>query len=231
MPADFESDFEGLKQKLLMMAGYAEAAVNRAVRALVRRDDDLARSIRDADTVIDALEKEIDHQAIELLSQRPSLGQLRLVTMAMKIAHNLERVGDEATTISRRCVELCLEPQLRHANEIPPLAHLALQMLRDGLDAFVQRDCATAQAVVPRDREVDGLYKTLRAELADYMQQRPTAISRCLSLMIVAKALERIADHAANIAEEVVYMYEGRDIRHRRGTESPPRAALSTETL
>jgi phosphate transport system protein len=215
-----ETELAALKEKLLSMASYAEAAVNRAVKALVRRDDDLARRTREEDDLIDRLEIEIDENALRLLARKPSAPELRLVTMAMKISRNLERVGDEATTISRRVLELSQEPQLPQAAEIPGLAGQALQMLKDALDAFVRRDPAQARAVIPRDREVDALNQRLHRGLAALMAERPSAISRCLSLMVICKSLERIADHATNVAEEVVYLYEGVDIRHLEPAES-----------
>jgi phosphate transport system protein len=228
MPAYRSADFEQLKEKLLLMASQAESAVNRAVKALVRRDDDLALRTRDEDQMIDRLEVEIDDGAVQLLAGRPSMEELRRIIMAMKIAHNLERVGDEATTISRRCLELSCEPQLRQAVLIPRLAGMALQMLKDALDAFVHRDGGKARSVIPRDGEVDQIYHELRRDLASSMHERPSSIARCLNLMVVAKSLERIADHAANIAEEVVYMLEGQDIRHRRAAElaGAPTAAI-----
>jgi phosphate transport system protein len=226
VPNDFAPEFEQLKEKLLRMASQAEAAVNRSVKALVRRDDDLALRTRDDDQLIDRLEMEIDEDAIRLLSRRPSAKELRLIITAMKISHNLERVGDEATTISRRCIELSNEPQLRNAAEIPRLASMALQMLKDALDAFVHRDPAKARTVVPADADVDTLYKDMRRGLEACMHERPASISRCLNLIVIGKSLERIADHAGNIAEEVVYMYEGLDIRHHRKSRTPAAAAV-----
>jgi phosphate transport system protein len=214
VPVDFETDVGVLKEKLLLMAGYAEAAVNGAVKALMRRDDELARRTREEDDVIDALELQIDDLALRLLAGRPRPLELRLITMAMKIANNLERVGDEATTISRRVTELSHEPQLQQASEVPRMAALALQMLKDALDAFVHGDPAKARAIVPRDRAVDDWNRRLHTELAALMADRPSSITRCLNLMVVCKSLERIADHATNVAEEVVYLYEGHDIRH-----------------
>ena len=134
--------------------------------------------------------------------------------MAMKISHDLERVGDEATTISRRCLELSHEPPLKQRAEIPRMATLALEMLKESLDAFVNRDAGKARAIIPRDEEVDLLNKQLHRELASYMVAEPATITRCLSLMVISKSLERIGDHATNIAELVVYLYEGHDIRH-----------------
>ena len=216
MPGSIESELAALKEKLLMMASHAEAAVNRSVKALIRRDDELARRTKDEDSVIDRFEMEIDATALRLLEAQPTSANLRLITLAMKISHDLERVGDEATTISRRCLELSREAPLRHSVEIPRLAALALELLKEALDAFVKRDPERARALVPRDEPVDALNRQLHGDLAAYMAEHPDTINRCLNLMVVAKSLERIADHATNIAEMVVYLYEGRDIRHAK---------------
>lgn len=203
-----------MKEKLLTMASHSEGALTKAIKALVDRNDELARSVKEDDTIIDQLEKEIDEMAINLLTQAPLATDLRLITVAMKISHDLERVGDEATTIARRSLELSQEPQLKPYVDIPRMAQMGLEMLKDGLDAFVNRDPARARAVIPRDRDVDALNKQLHRELSSYMIEKPTTISRCLNLMVISKSLERIADHATNVAEEVVYLYEARDIRH-----------------
>lgn len=213
------------------MAGYAEAAVNRAVKALIRRDDDLARQTREEDELIDALELEIDKIALQLLERRPRGVELRFITMSMKIANNLERVGDEATTISRRVLELSHEPQLSQAEEIPRMAALAVPMLKEALDAFVQGNPAQARLVIPRDEQVDAMNARLHAELAALMARRPSAISRCLNLMVICKSLERIGDHATNVAEEVVYLYEGQDIRHVEPTGAPDRGGNDNHSI
>ncbi|HAM73495.1 MAG TPA: phosphate transport system regulatory protein PhoU [Verrucomicrobiales bacterium] len=209
-----EQDLTHLKERLITMASHAETAVNRYIKALVERDNETASRAKEEDRVIDQLEVEIDDLAITLLAKAPLATDLRLITVAMKISHDLERVGDEATTIARRAVELNQEPPLKPYVDIPHMARLALEMLREALDAFVSRDPRRARAVIPRDKEVDGLNKQLHRELASYMVEKPATISRCLNLMVISKALERIADHATNIAEEVVFLYEGRDIRH-----------------
>ncbi len=196
------------------MASHAEAAVNGAIKALLKRDDDLARRTKEEDSIIDQLEMQIDDAAIKLLEGRPLTADLRLITMAMKISHNLERVGDEATTISRRVLDLSQEPPLKQQTDIPRMAAMALEMLKAALDAFVHRDPGQARTIIPRDDEVDALNKRLHGELARSMGDQPETITRCLNLMVISKSLERIADHATNIAEEVVYLYEGRDIRH-----------------
>ena len=210
----FDQELAALKEKLLTMASKAEAAVNNAIKALVDRDDDLARSVKEEDNALDQLEIEVDEMAIGLLSKAPLASDLRLITVAMKISHDLERVGDEATTISRRAVELGQEPQLKPYIDIPRMAKMALEMLGDALEAFVNANPEKARAVIPRDKEVDALNRQLHRELSSYMVERPTTITRCLNLIVISKSLERIADHATNVAEEVVYLYEAKDIRH-----------------
>ena len=214
MSAHFEQALDDLKKKLLTMGSHAESAVTRAVKALVDREDALARQVKADDSILDQLEIEIDEMAINLLSKAPLASELRLITVAMKVSHDLERVGDEATTIARRALELSLQPELKPHSDIPHMARTGLQMLKEALDAFVNRDTTKARAIIPRDKEVDALNKQLHRELASYIVERPATISVCLHLMVVSKSLERIADHATNIAEEVVYLYEGRDIRH-----------------
>jgi len=196
------------------MASHAERAVNKSIEALVERDDELARNVMADDVIVDQLELEIDELAIQLLSKAPLATDLRLITVAMKISHDLERVSDEATTIARRSLELSLEPQLKPYVDIPRMASMALDMLKEALDAFVNRDPAKARTVIPRDKQVDLLNKQLHRELSSYIVERPSTITRCLNLMVISKSLERVADHATNVAEEVVYLYEGRDIRH-----------------
>jgi len=214
MTIHFEHELVDLKEKLLTMASHAEANVNRAIKALVDRDDELARRAMSDDVLVDQLEIEIDELCIQLLSKAPLASDLRLITVAMKISHDLERVSDEATTIARRTLELSAEPQLKPYVDLPRMAAMALEMLKEALDAFVNRDPVKARAIIPRDKEVDLLNKQLHRELSSYMVERPSTITRCLNLMVISKSLERIADHATNVAEEVVYLYEARDIRH-----------------
>jgi len=210
----FEQEMGRLKESLLAMASHADSAVARAMRALVERDDALARQVQDDDNVLDRYEIEIDDTAVHLLAKAPLATELRLITVAMKISQNLERVGDEAVTIARRAVDLNTEPQLKPYIDLPRMATMSLEMLRDGITAFVNREPELARAVIPRDVEVDNLNRQLHRELSSYMVERPTTISRCLHLMVISKSLERIADHATNVAEEVVFLYEAKDIRH-----------------
>ena len=214
MEYHMDMDLGELKQKLLTMASHAETAVNEALRALLERDYDLALRVKEDDNVIDQLEVEIDDMAIHLLAKAPLASDLRLVTVAMKISQNLERVGDEATKIAKRARDLSQEPPVKVVVDLPRMAKLALDMLKGALDAFVNRDPIAARALIPRDKEVDGINKQVTNQLAHYMMENPDTIKRCLNLITVSRSLERIADHATNVAEEVVYLYEATDIRH-----------------
>jgi len=210
----YAEELDRLKESLLAMASHAESAVARSIRALVERDDVLARQVEQEDNALDQYEIEVDDTAIHLLAKAPLATDLRLTAVAMKISANLERVGDCAVTIARRAVDLNTEPQLKPYVDIPRMAAMSIEMLRDAISAFISREPAKARAVVPRDADVDNLNRQLHRELASYMVERPPTISRCLHLMVISKSLERIADHATNIAEEVVYLYEAVDIRH-----------------
>jgi len=215
MQRHFDQELAKLKELLLAMASHAEAAVTNAIKSLTERDDRLANQVKADDSILDKYEKDIDEMAITLLALKaPLASDLRLITIAMKISHDLERVGDEATTIARRALELNQEPQLKAYVDIPRMAEKGLNMLHEALDAFVNRDPAKARAIIPRDKEVDALNKQLYRELVSFVLENPATTTRCLNLMTISKSLERIADHATNVAEEVVYLYEGRDIRH-----------------
>jgi phosphate transport system protein len=212
----YSEEITRLKESLLAMASHAESSVARAMRALVERDDALARQVEEDDNILDRYEIEIDELAIHILTKAPLATDLRLTTVAMKISQNLERIGDEATTIARRAIDLGIEPQLKPYVDLPRMATMSLEMLRDAISAFINRETDKARAVIPRDRDVDNLNRQLHRELSSYMVERPTTISRCLHLMVISKSLERIADHITNIAEEVVYLYEAKDIRHTK---------------
>jgi phosphate transport system protein len=214
MENHFEMGLDALRQKILLMASRAETAVNESVQALVQRDYDLAVRVRRDDNIIDQFEIEIDEMAIVLLTKAPLASNLRLITVAMKVSQNLERIGDEATKIAKRARDLAQEPPVKINLDVNRMASLSLAMVKDALDAFVQRDSAAARAIVPRDREVDALNKEIHHQLAQHMMENPDTIARCLHWIVASKSLERIADHAKNIAEEVVYLYEAQDIRH-----------------
>jgi phosphate transport system protein len=214
MENHFETGLDTLKQKLLTMASHAETAVNQAVQALVQRDSALALRVKEDDRVIDQFEVEIDELAIQLLTKAPLATNLRLVTVAMKISQDLERIGDEASKIAKRARDLSLEPPVKINLDLPRIAGLALDMLKAVLDAFVNRDSAAARAIIPRDKEVDALNKEIHAALVQHMVENPGTIGRCLHWIVAAKSIERIADHATNVAEDVVYLCDAQDIRH-----------------
>lgn len=210
----YSEEMNQLKDAVLAMASHAESAVSRSLRALVDRNDALALQVQEDDNTIDQFEIQVDDLALQLLTKAPLATDLRFITVAMKISQNLERVGDEACSIARRAHDLNAEPQLKPYIDLPRMAQMALEMLRNALTAFVERKPDLARSVIPRDKEVDDLNRQLHRELSSYMVERPTTITRCLHLMVISKCLERIADHATNIAEEVVYLYEAKDIRH-----------------
>jgi phosphate transport system protein len=210
----YAEEMTRLKESLLAMASHAESAVARSMRALVERADALARQVIDDDVILDQFEIEVDDVAIHLLAKAPLASDLRFTTIAMKISQNLERVGDEAVTIARRVIELNAEPQLKPYVDLPRMSAMAVEMLHAAISAFVDRDAERARAVVPRDLEVDNLNRQLHRELSSFMVENPATISRSLQLMVISKALERIADHATNIAEQVVFLLEAIDIRH-----------------
>jgi phosphate transport system protein len=214
MESHFETGIESLRQKLLAMASHTEKSVNEAVQALMQRDHDLALRVKADDDVIDQFEVEIDEQAIHLLTKAPLASNLRLVTVAMKISQDLERIGDEASKIAKRARDLSQEPPVKIQIDLPRMAARALEMLKAALDAFVNRDPNAARAIILCDKEVDALNKQIHAALVQHMMENPDTISRCLHWMVAAKSLERIADHATNIAEDVVFLCDAEDIRH-----------------
>ena len=202
------------KEKLLIMASHAEGVVTRAVRAHLDRDEPLARQALETDEVIDQFEIQIDRIALGLLAQAPGEFELRQITCGMKIARELERVGDEATTIARRAVELMALPPLATPLDIAEMTFLANAMLKDALDAFVSGNTVLAREVIPRDRRIDEMNKTYQDDLNGLMEASPENIRRCRHLAVISKCLERIADHAKNIAEDAVLLHEAKDIRH-----------------
>lgn len=215
MERHFDNDMETLRQKLLTMGSLAEASTNESVEAVLWRDDARVTSVKERDTAIDRLELEIDDLAISLLARAPLASDLRLVTVAMKLSQNLERIGDEATKIAKRAHDLNGEPPFqKNGLDIANMRTIVLDMIRTALDAFVRRDSAAARTVVEKDPRVNALNKQNHLALLEHMLENKENITRGLNLMVVSKSLERIADHAVNIAEEVVFLCEALDIRH-----------------
>lgn len=211
----FEKELERLTETILRLGSYVERAIADALRALVGRDTELAQRIIQQDEEVDQLELEVDQICTDLLALRqPIARDLRFIITALKIAPELERIGDLAGNISERAIELSNEPLLKPFIDIPRMATLTGAMVRDSLDAFVRRDAHAAREIIARDDEVDILMEQLFRELLSYMIEDPHTIGRALRLMMVAKYLERIGDGATNICEMVVYLAEGRVIRH-----------------
>ena len=216
MERHFDQELGDLKEQLLRMAGFAEQSVAQSLKALVERNNSLAKKVDADDAILDRLEIEIDNRCIRLLALRqPTATDLRFIAMAMKISSELERIGDQAVNIAHRAEELNREPLLKPLVDIPRMAEHAQGMIHDSLDAFVYAKPEVARQVIERDERVDLLNRQLHRELTSFMIEDPHTITRCLNLMSVAHNLERIGDHATNIAEDIVYLYEARDIRHQ----------------
>lgn len=218
----FDDELADLKTKLLRMAGLTEDQIDKALTALVTRDADLARQVIERDHQVNAMDVEIDEDCIRLLAlHQPAARDLRLVTTAMKIATELERISDLAENVCERSIELNEEPQLKPYIDIPRMGNLARMMVKESLDAFVKNDGQLARKVLQDDDFVDKLMVQLFRELLSFMLEDPRTTSRAIRLTFIAKYLERIADHATNIAELVVYLVEGKIIRHT----TPPTAS------
>jgi phosphate transport system protein len=206
-----------IRETLLMMASLADRNLSLALRALVERDEKLADAVEAEDSQLDELEISIDELVINhMATHAPVATDCRFMLVASKISSNLERIGDQAVAIARRSRELNKEPLLKPLIDIPRMAQISEGMLRDGISAFVDRKPELAQEIIKRDKEVDSINKQLARELTSFMLEDPHTITRALNLTIVARCIERIADHCKNIAEEVYYLYQAVDIRHER---------------
>jgi phosphate transport system protein len=222
MQRHFDQQIEDLKQQLLLMSGRAESIIRKALESLTRRDPVLAEEVIADDKLIDRMEIDIEEACIQLLAlQQPLAKDLRLITSALKISNDLERVGDHAVNIAGCAKQLVGKAPVRPLADLPALAEKSIGMLRDALDAFVRRDAVTARRLVLRDDEVDQLNSQVFRELVSFMIEDPRTISRAMELVLVARNLERVADLATNIAEEVVFIAEARIIKHHAEDASP----------
>lgn len=211
----FDEELATLKSKLLQMGALVEEQIREALRALVDRDEDLARKVIINDRRVNTLDVEIDEACLELLALfKPAARDLRFITTAMKISTELERMSDLAENICERAIELNEEPQLKPYIDIPRMADKAMLMVWNSLDSFVKWDSELARKVLDDDDEVDEFTEQIFRELLSFMIENPQTIPRAMRLSFIAKYIERIADHATNIGELVVYMVEGRIIRH-----------------
>ena len=211
----FDREIEHLKELLLRMGALVEESINESIRALLERDTAIAERVIAADTAVDQMELEIDQHTIELIAKmQPAAVDLRFVAAAMKITPELERIADLAVDVCERAMELNREPVLKPLIDIPRLARMAQDMVRQSLDAFVRRDTALARKVIAADDEVDALTTQTFHELLGFMQEDSQNISRAIRLTFIGKYFERMADSATNICEMVVYLAEGKVIKH-----------------
>jgi phosphate transport system protein len=219
----FEDELRSLKNRLLSMGALVEERVRQAVQALMERRPELAESVIAGDQEVNDLQIEIDDRCLKLLAlQQPMASDLRLITAAMKINADLERIGDQAVNIAENAAVLLSHPPLKPLLDLPRMAEAAQHMTRDSLDAFVKRDSALARRVLERDDEVDRLKDQNFRVLLTYMMADPGTIERALALILVSRNLERIADHATNIAEDVIFLVEAKDVRHHHEEKPVP---------
>jgi phosphate transport system protein len=216
----FEEELQALKNRLLTMGALVEERVHQAVRALIDRQLEEAEQVIRSDQDVNTLQIEIDDRCLKLLAlQQPIATDLRLITAAMKINADLERIGDQAVNIAENVIKLLPQAPLKPLIDIPRMAELAEKMTRDALDAFVRKDPELARNVLQRDDEVDNLKDQVFRELLTYMMADPGTIQRALALILISRNLERIADHATNIAEDVIFLVEAKDVRHHHQEE------------
>ncbi|VAX26884.1 Phosphate transport system regulatory protein PhoU [hydrothermal vent metagenome] len=210
-----EEEMKHLNTLLLQMAGLVETSIRESIKSLTERNSELARKVIEADHKINSYDVRIDEECIRLIALKQPMGKdLRFITTAMKITTDLERIADNAVNISERALELNKEPLLKPYIDIPRMREIAQGMVRDAIDAFVNEDKRLAMDVIMRDDEVDDLNDMVLKELMFIMTQDPSTVYRAMKISYVSKYLERIADHATNVAEMVVYMVKGKIIRH-----------------
>ena len=223
----YTSELHQLSSLISRMGGVAEAQVGSAIQAFAHRDSDLAAHVMGGDAQLDTYEREIDSQAIRLLALRqPMAMDLREIVSALKISADLERIGDLAANIAKRSIALAQLPSVKPASGIPRMGKLVLELLKDVLDAFTDRDLAKAVAVWQRDEELDDLYTSLFREIITYMMEDPRTITSCTHILFIAKNLERIGDHATNVAEIIHFLVEGRVLEEAR-----PKSDRSSQTI
>jgi phosphate transport system protein len=225
----FDDQLKNLRQTLVQMGGLAEAEIDSAIQALTLRDSRIAQLTIDSDAKIDALEHEVADAAVKMLALRqPMASDLREIVTALKVSSDLERIGDYAANVAKRVVALNQMPPARLASSIPRMARLVQEIIKDVLDAYVERDADRAVEVWRRDEEVDEIYTSMFRELLTYMMEDSRNISSCIHLLFIAKNIERIGDHATNIAETVHYLVRGRAIEAARPKSDQTSFAVMT---
>lgn len=222
----YEAELRTLRDRLILMGSKCEEMLASSMKALIDRDSELAERTMERDRDINRLEVEIDERCLRVLARRqPVASDLRFITTALKFVTDLERIGDSGVNICERVMELNEEPPLKPYQNLVDMAEATQAMLREALDAFVEADADRAQAVIERDTSIDAYYAQIFRELLTYMMENPRNIYRATRAQSIAKYLERIADHTTNLAELVVFMSRGKDIRHPRSRERRPTSA------
>ena len=214
----YEGELQFLKDQILKTGNVVEQMIANSMKSLVERNSDLAQEVIQQDSVVNQLEMDIDDFCLRLLALRqPAASDLRFISIGLRISKDLERMGDLAVNISEQALELNKEPQLRPYVDLPQMAALSQKMVKESLDAFINRDPKRAGIVCETDDDVDALYDKVFAELIGLMKKESENVERGMRLILVSRHLERVADHATNIAEQVIFMVQGRDIRHGKG--------------
>jgi phosphate transport system protein len=230
MERHFEVELQALRDRLLAMGSLAETMIHKAIKALVDRDHGLVQAVLAHEEEIDLLCIEIDDRCFtQIALHQPMASDLRFLVAGIKINSDLERIGDQAVSIALRARSLISQPQLKPLIDIPRMAELVQWMVRKSLDAFVRQDPELARSVIDRDDDVDALRDQVVRELLTYMMGDPTTVPRALDLILVSRNLERIADHATNIAEDVIYIVRGEDVRERGDKELRKGLRLPTQ--
>ena len=212
----YTEQLEGIRELVLRMGGLAEAMTRRVIQALAQRDSGLLPEVRSMEAQVNQLHMDIDEACLEIIALRQPAGyDLRFVTAAIKINTDMERIGDQAINILEKTESLLSVPPLKPLIDIPRMADIAQEMLKDALDAFVNGDADMAQRTIERDDAVDHLKDQVFLELLTYMMGDTSTIPRAMDLIFISRHLERIADHATNICEDVIFMVQGRDVRHK----------------
>jgi phosphate transport system protein len=213
----YEEDLKKLREEILYMGGLVEDQIQKAIKCLVDRDSELAKIIIERDHEVNRLDVEIDELCIRLLAlHQPAGKDLRFITTGLKVTTDLERIGDMSVNTCERALELNQEPQLKPYIDIPRMARIAQRMIRESLDAFVREDTDLALKVCRDDEEIDQLNSQIFREVISFMIEDPHTVSRAIKLSSISKYLERMADHATNIAEMVIFMVKGKSIRHMK---------------
>ncbi len=217
----FEQQLNHIREQLLMMASLVERNLHLSIKCLVERDSVMASVVESEDNEIDALEVHIDELIVTYMATHGAMAKdCRFLIVSSKIVSNLERMADQAVSIARRAKDLNSETQLKPLIDLPRMGMIGIEMLKEGIGALIEKNPEKAQEVILRDKSVDDINRQLTREMTTYMIEDPKNITRCLNLLFVSRSIERMADHAKNIAEEVYYLYRAKDIRHQNSLSS-----------